>query len=62
MKNRRLVKWDSRVKYSDARHASENPMRRKQCEAGGRQPETTTGFEYKTRSEQSLFGSLRIAR
>lgn len=61
MKNRRLVQRDSRVKYSDARHAPENPMRRKLCEAGGRQPETTTGFEYE-KSDQSLFGSLRIAR
>lgn len=31
--------------HSDARHTSENPIRRKQFEAGGRQPETITGFE-----------------
>ena len=30
---------------SDVRHASENPVRRRQCEAGGREPVTTTGFE-----------------
>ena len=30
---------------SDVRHASENPVRRNQCEAGGREPVTTTGFE-----------------
>ncbi len=30
---------------SDVRHASENPVRRRQFEAGGREPVTTTGFE-----------------
>jgi len=36
-------------------------MERKRGEAGGRQPETTTGFEYE-RFERSLFGSFRICR
>jgi len=30
---------------TDVRHASENPVRRRQYEAGGRERVTTTGFE-----------------
>ena len=41
--------------YSDVRHASENPLQRKRCEAGGRQPETTTGFDI-GRGNGGLFG------
>ena len=46
---------------SDACYAWENPMERKRGEAGGRQPETTTGFEFEGILRR-LFGNFRIRR
>ena len=43
---------------SDACHASKNPMQREKCEAGGRQPVITTGFEFEG-MQRRLFGRFR---